>query len=274
MSSKKVTSSSEKKSVVSSDKKSELSVSKTRKQPPKKVIVKSKVSASSDIMVKSPIKHAIPKPPIVVPPVINSLDDAVIVNQPASVVTQIAPESSNQALTGSCGMPNIDFSRPEYMFAALQSLFQSSMGVNPAGVSGQPVTSTVGAPWESIKGCTGSSLPSRRLTECDFSAPRRFTPRSVRTSFPEGGMPAYRMTLHVRHPLRVNKATRGSIWVATLNWGSCTMVWELGSRFSPVHGRIRCGVRDRVLVLERYSRVPCHPKGQVQVALDLRLVGE
>jgi hypothetical protein len=81
-------------------------------------------------------------------------------------------------------MTNIDFSRPEYMFAALQSLFQNSMGVNPAGVSGQPVTSTIGAPWESIKGCAGSSLPSRRLTEYDFPAPRKLAP-----SFPEGGAP-------------------------------------------------------------------------------------
>jgi hypothetical protein len=83
-------------------------------------------------------------------------------------------------------LANADFSRPEVMYAALQSLFQT-MGVKPVGVSGQPVASTGGSPWEAIKGCAGSSLPSRRLTEFDFSSPERLTPRSVRASLSEGG---------------------------------------------------------------------------------------
>jgi hypothetical protein len=79
------------------------------------------------------------------------MDNVVVITQPGPMSTQVVAESSSQALMGLCGLPNVDFSRPEVMFAALHSLFQT-MGVKPVGVLEQPVAFTGGSPWEAIKG--------------------------------------------------------------------------------------------------------------------------
>jgi hypothetical protein len=94
----------------------------------------------------------------------------VVVNQPGPVSMRISSWSSSPALTGSCGSPFVNFSHPDFMFRTLKSLFQV-LGVNPVGVSGQPVASTVDSEEEYIKGCAGGSPPSRWLTKCDFSGP-------------------------------------------------------------------------------------------------------
>jgi hypothetical protein len=154
-----------------SDKKLEIASTKqVKKDPPKKTYAKSKSVpiGSPDATVKSPAKLALPiitPIQIVVPPstISQHVDNVVVTSQPGPVSTQIVAESSSQALTVSCGLANVDLSRPEVMFSVLQSLFQT-MGVKPVGVTEQPVAFTGVYPWEAIKGRAGSSPPIHRLT--------------------------------------------------------------------------------------------------------------